>query len=125
MGEFLGPDCLIIEYGSGAGIKTRLLLRNMQNPAGYIPVDISEKHLESSAKSLAEEFPGLEILPVLGDFTTHLELPLPRHPVRRRAVFFPGSTIGNFDSSHASGFLKKMAQICGPGGRSAPGNRSG
>ena len=46
MAARLGPDCLVIEYGSGSSIKTRLLLDALNRPAGYLPVDIAREHLE-------------------------------------------------------------------------------
>jgi dimethylhistidine N-methyltransferase len=112
----LGENCLIIEYGSGSSLKTRILLASIENPAGYVPLDISRDHLEEAAMSLADEFPGLEILPVCADYTTVFELPVSSIPARRRVVFFPGSTIGNFHPADALSFLKHIASVVGPGG---------
>ena len=49
MAGLLGPDCLLIEYGSGSSVKTRLLLNHLRDPAGYVPIDVSGEHLRRSA----------------------------------------------------------------------------
>jgi dimethylhistidine N-methyltransferase len=116
MAETLGPDCLVVEYGSGSGVKTRLLLERLERPVAYLPVDISREHLLRSAAALSARHPGLPVLPVCADFTRPFELPpLPR-PARRRAAYFPGSTIGNFAPAEARKFLTQVAELCGPGG---------
>jgi uncharacterized SAM-dependent methyltransferase len=61
MGGTLGPNVLLIEYGSGSSLKTRLLLDHLDAPAGYVPVDISREHLRKSAEALAADFPGLRV----------------------------------------------------------------
>jgi dimethylhistidine N-methyltransferase len=112
----LGPRCLLVEFGSGSSVKTPLLLERLPDPAGYVPVDISREHLLASAAALAARFPGLEVLPVWADFTTPFTLPAPRHPAARRAVYFPGSTIGNFGPDEAVRLLAGIAALGGPGG---------
>jgi dimethylhistidine N-methyltransferase len=116
MAERLGPRCLLVEYGSGSSRKTRLLLDRLVEPAGYVPIDISRSALAASAHALAEAYPGLEVLPVCADYAEPVELPRPRRPAERRAVFFPGSTIGNFTPPDAQRFLARMARVAGPGG---------
>jgi dimethylhistidine N-methyltransferase len=112
----LGPDCLIIEYGSGSSTKTRLLLDALDRPAGYLPVDISREHLERSAAALAAEFLGLAVLPVCADFTRHIELPPGVPAASKRVVYFPGSTIGNFAPPAARRLLAGMARLVGRDG---------
>jgi dimethylhistidine N-methyltransferase len=112
----LGPACLVIEFGSGSGLKTRLLLDALPEPAAYVPVDLAQEHLLRSADELRARYPGLEVLPVCADFTADLELPTPRKPAARRAVYFPGSTIGNFGPRAAHRLLRRIARLCGPGG---------
>jgi L-histidine Nalpha-methyltransferase len=112
----LGPQCLVIEYGSGSSLKTPLLLERLRNPAGYVPVDISREHLLASAEEIARRFPRLEVLPVWADFTGEFELPRTRCVPRRRVVYFPGSTIGNFGPAEAVRLMKGIARLCGPGG---------
>ncbi len=116
MAELIGPNAMLIEYGSGSSTKTRLLLEHLPCPAAYVPVDISREHLSKTAMQLATDFPDLEILPVCADFTRPLTLPVPRHCPDRNIVFFPGSTIGNFTSDDALELLRGMRQIAGDDG---------
>jgi dimethylhistidine N-methyltransferase len=116
MAEALGTRCLLIEFGSGSGLKTPLLLERLPDPAGYVPVDISREQLVASAVALAERFDGLEVCPVWADFTGPFAVPATAWPAHRRAVYFPGSTIGNFGPGEAVGLLKGIAGLCGPGG---------
>lgn len=117
MADFLGPNCLLLEFGAGSGHKTEVLLEALEEPAGYVPIDISCEHLEESAQRLGRRFPDLEILPVCGDFMEPWSLPVSSHEVDRLAVYFPGSTIGNFTAPQAVRFLRRVAEICGPGGK--------
>jgi dimethylhistidine N-methyltransferase len=116
MAERLGPECLVVEFGSGSGIKTRILLEHLPRPAAYVPVDISRAQLVEFALSVAEEFPSLPVLPVCADYTAEFTLPPVARPPLRTAAFFPGSTIGNFESAEAEAFLRHVAALCGPGG---------
>lgn len=99
--RFAGRGCQLIEYGSGEGLKSRLLIRALR-PAAYVPIDISQDALDTAARGLAREFPRLLIAPVAGDFSRPLELPLLKKP---RVVYFPGSTIGNLTPEEAHAFL--------------------
>ncbi len=116
MATLLGPDCLLVEYGSGSSTKTRILLDHLPDLAGYVPMDISREHLLMTAKSLAAAYPRLDILPLCADYTAPYTIPTARRPVRSRAVYFPGSTIGNFHREQAEAFLTQIADVCGPGG---------
>jgi dimethylhistidine N-methyltransferase len=116
MAGLLGCRCLLVEYGSGNGSKTRLLLNHLRDPAGYVPVDVSGRHLHRSAQRLAADYPAVEVLPLCGDFTGPLRLPVPRSPAARRVVWFPGSTIGNFTPDEAVTLLLRTARLCGRGG---------
>lgn len=112
----LGRDCLLIEYGSGEGVKTRVLLDRIDHAAGYVPIDISREQLLRSAAELSDRYPGLEVLPVCADYTAEYRVPAPSRSVRRRVVYFPGSTIGNFTRAGALAFLKRVAGVCGSTG---------
>jgi L-histidine Nalpha-methyltransferase len=112
----LGPNCLVIEYGSGSATKTRLLLDALDRPAGYVPVEIAREHLKRSAVAIAAEFPQLAVFPVYADFTRPFKLPSPAMSSSRRAVYFPGSTIGNFGPAAARRLLAGMAELVGQGG---------
>ena len=116
MATCLGPGALLIEYGSGSSTKTRLLLDHLERPAGYVPIDISREQLRQSAAAIAAAYPGLEVLPVVADYTAAFQIPRPRQPVARRVAYYPGSTIGNFVPDDARRFLARLAQVCGPEG---------
>lgn len=116
MAALLGPACLLVEFGSGSGLKTRLLLDHLPEPAAYVPVDLAREPLLRSAAELAARYPGLEVLPLCADFAGDLELPTPQRRATRRAVYFPGSTIGNFGPDEAHQLLQCVARLCGPGG---------
>ena len=105
----IGPRALLVEYGSGAGIKTRLLLDALDQPVGYVPVEISRSALDASIENLSEEFPEVDMLPVSADFTRPVDLPAPDQAARRTVVFFPGSTLGNFEQFEAIALLRTMA----------------
>jgi dimethylhistidine N-methyltransferase len=106
MARFAGAGCELIEYGSGASRKTRMLIGALR-PAVYVPVDISEAALAGAAQRLARDFDWLHIFAVAGDFSQPLRLPVYRaRPGRRRLVYFPGSTIGNFTPEDAQAFLR-------------------
>ncbi|GCF09511.1 L-histidine N(alpha)-methyltransferase [Dictyobacter arantiisoli] len=112
----LGPQCMLIEYGSGSSIKTRQLLDHLVDPIAYVPIDISREHLLQASLTLAHAYPTLEILPICADYTSAFALPQPSRPGKRKVAYYPGSTIGNFDSEPAKRFLSQIAQTCGKGG---------
>src|SRR6476659_11494133 len=97
----LGPSVELIGLGTGAGTKTRILVEALKDPAVYIPVDISEPQLRQSTALFRKIFPDLEILPLCADYLQPVVLPLPRHKPARNVVYFPGSTIGNFEPDEA------------------------
>jgi len=112
----LGKDCLLIELGSGSSKKIRLLLSGLQNPAGYVPIDISEEHLINSANALAKDYPSLKIFPVYADYTQPFSLPNFEFAPSKKVVYYPGSTIGNFEPDYASRFLNRIAKRLEKGG---------
>ena len=116
MASVFGPDCLLVEYGSGSSTKTRILLDHLPHLAGYVPMDISREHLHRTAEDLQRAYPRLEILPLCADYTAPFELPHATKAVRSRVVYFPGSTIGNFHWAEAAAFLTRIAALCGSGG---------
>jgi dimethylhistidine N-methyltransferase len=116
MVALLGPDTQLVEFGSGASVKTRLLVDRLE-PSLYVPIDISEAALAEACKALALMFPWLNISAVTADFTKPIKLPeFVGIPVRRKVVYFPGSTIGNFTPDEALEFLKGVREMVGPGG---------
>jgi L-histidine N-alpha-methyltransferase len=114
--EEIGAHVRVVEPGSGAGVKTRMLLRALDRPVSYVPIDISREQLEDNAGALRAEFPGLDVQPVCGDYMTDLALPRPIAVPTRTVAFFPGSTIGNFEPDDARGFLSRLAHLVGRGG---------
>ena len=114
--SLVGKHASLIEFGSGSSLKTRVLLEHMNDLAVYVPVDISEDHLLDSAQRIRAEFPGLEVLPVVADFTQPFQLPFPAIMPVRNIVYFPGSTIGNFTHEAASELLRVMHHEAGEGG---------
>lgn len=111
-----GPECAVIEYGSGAGIKARLLLDALENPVAYIPVDISRSQLIDVATDMSSDYPELSVIPVCADYTRRFDLPELSPPEKTRLAFFPGSTIGNFHPDEAVEFLTKIRDLVGDGG---------
>lgn len=116
MAQSLGPDCLLIEYGSGSSVKTRLLLDKVPQLAGYVPIDIACAHLHHVARSLRKAYPGLSVHPVCADYTRPFAVPPCPNQVSHRVVYFPGSTIGNFDPEEATAFLRRIGRVVGTGG---------
>lgn len=111
----IGPDALLVELGSGASTKTRLLLDRLPDLTAYVPVDISRTHLMAAAQRITAAYPHLEVLPACADFTQPFSLPKPTRTPARVVVFFPGSTIGNFDRAAATELLAGMARIARTG----------
>ena len=107
------PDgAALVEFGSGASDKTRLLLDAAPRIAAYVPIDISDDALAKAAQRLAARYPALQVAPLAGDFTAELALPAAVGP-RPRVGFFPGSTIGNFTPPQAVAFLRSVRRLLG------------
>jgi len=114
--QFIGPDAQLIEFGSGAQAKTRILIEALQAPL-YVPVDIAGETLRTSSGELARLFPWLNIIGICADYSRLFALPeFDGAPIRRKVVFFPGSTIGNFTPTEAVAFLKHARKTAGSGG---------
>ncbi len=107
----------VAEPGAGSGTKTRLLLRALgpRRCVGYVPVDIDGEHLGHTAAQLRAELPWLRVTPFQADFS--VDLPLPATDVAQRTVvYFPGSTIGNFDPPDALRLLARFRRAAGSDG---------
>ena len=116
MAQLLGAGCLLIEYGSGTSRKTRILLEHLRPPA-YMPVDIACEQLRASSRELAQAFPGMQVIAVCADYSEPVVLPECVVPgVKRKVIYFSGSTIGNFTRAETVVFLKRALQTVGPGG---------
>ncbi len=115
LAALIGKRAALIELGSGAATKVRILLAAMQEPLAYIPIDVAREQLMQEAAARAKEFPGIRVLPLWADYSEDLTLPkLPAEA--RRVAFFPGSTIGNLEPQEASQFLRKVRGLVGPSG---------
>jgi dimethylhistidine N-methyltransferase len=112
----MGQHSRLIELGSGASRKVRILLNALDRPAAYVAVDISGDHLREAALNLAEDFPELPVIAVCADYTRPFAMPPLPGPPGKRVGFFPGSTIGNFDPEAATRFLGNCARFLGSGG---------
>jgi L-histidine N-alpha-methyltransferase len=105
----------LVELGSGTSEKTRLLLNALQELGTlerFAPFDVSEPTLRTAAAAIAEEYPGLQVHAVVGDFERHLAF-LPRGG--RRLVAFLGGTVGNLKPDARARFLRRLARQLGPG----------
>lgn len=109
--DLAGPHAEIVEFGAGSLHKVRLLLAALEQPARYLPIDISCAHLLHAAQRLAQDFPHLDVFPIAADYTHRLSLPPPLAHAGQRVGFFPGSTIGNFTPQERLQFLKTAAQV--------------
>lgn len=117
LARHIGPHAHIIEYGCGSVKKVRPLLDALDRPAAYVAVDISRDHLLQAARTLAADYPDIDVHAVCADFTKPFSVrpPLDR-PDARRVGFFPGSTLGNFKREDARRFLARAAEFLKPGG---------
>ena len=112
----VGARAHVVEYGSGSGRKTDLLLDALEEVVAYTPIEISRSALLDSIATLRVAHPAIEMLPVCADFTHPVQLPRPSHASARTLVFFPGSTLGNFESSDAVALLHAMRTTMGSHG---------
>jgi dimethylhistidine N-methyltransferase len=117
MAEFIGPEAIIIEPGSGSGEKVRHLLNVLEKPKAFVPIEISKEILLRMTEELHDEYPDLKVTPVCADFFQDLELPITvDSQTGKKVIFFPGSTIGNLTPSEAVQFLRKFSKMMGEDG---------
>lgn len=117
MARVIGPNAQLVEFGAGAGTKTRLLLDALDAPASYIAIDISADFLQASMAALARDYPGIDVIPVVGDFMNASDLAETDLPPGNRLAFFPGSTIGNLLDDEIVTFLSAVRSMLGAEGR--------
>ena len=101
-----GQERLMIEPGAGSAAKARLLLDELK-PIAFVPMDISFDFLKLAATQLAKEYPRLPIHAACVDYTHSLPIP-EQSPTSSRLLFFPGSSLGNFNHSEAHEFLSMV-----------------
>jgi len=102
-------NAVLVDLGSGASRKVRILLDALEVPITYMPVDISREHLEQSAMAIASDYDNVRVVAVCSDYTAGLDIP-DWDRYAQRILFFPGSTIGNLDPSEARTFLSGLAR---------------
>lgn len=110
-----GTQAVLVEYGSGASTKIRLLLEALR-PQAYVPMDISKDFLYDCAIQLRKEFPWLEIHATCLDYRERARLPHRLSPNAKKVAFFPGSSLGNFAPADALLFLKGVRETVGEKG---------
>lgn len=112
----IGEQSVLVELGSGSSQKTRMLLNELPELAGYVPVEISETYLANVVQSLNKEYPNLTIKPVCADYTEPFQVPEFNPSTGNYVLFYPGSTIGNFRHEEARRFLSRVSRILNYGG---------
>jgi dimethylhistidine N-methyltransferase len=108
--ERIPTGARLVELGSGASLKTRLLLDAAPQIASYAPVDISASALEAAARDIVADYPALDVSPLTADFSSDA-LELDADDAAPRVIFFPGSTIGNFAPDQAVELMTRMARF--------------
>ena len=111
----VGSSVNLVEYGSGASVKTRLLLDALEDVHSYVPIDVSAEFLSESASCLKADYPELTVLSVVGDFLSPITLPKQSRGAGRTVGFFPGSTIGNLSDDEIADFFVRARHDLGKG----------
>lgn len=120
MAALCGEDVVLLEYGAGAAIKSEILINALRAPRLYAPIDIAADFLAETIERFQDRFPELPIRPIIADFTVDFDVPADV-PARRRAAFFPGSTLGNLGPSDAAALLRRMRAHVGRSGKAIIG----
>jgi dimethylhistidine N-methyltransferase len=113
--QFVPEGAALVEFGSGSTKKVRVLLKALPTLAAYVPVDICAEMVEAEAADLKADRPQLPVVPVVADICKPFALPEIARAAPARVGFFPGSTIGNFESHEAAAFLRNAGKILGDG----------
>lgn len=107
-------NAVLVELGSGASEKVRLLL-DVLAPRAYLAIDISRDFLREATERLARDYPRVAVHAACADFAKPLHLSYPPASLPR-LVFFPGSSIGNFDRGESEALLARLRPLVGRGG---------
>ncbi len=110
----VGGGGTIIEPGAGNCEKARVLCELLR-PSHFVAIDISAGFVIEAAQALQRALPFIDVRAVSADLSTDFDLP-PDLPRRQRTVFYPGSSIGNFDPEHARDLLRRMHRLCADAG---------
>ncbi len=107
----------LVDLGSGSPKKAARLLDTLHparmSAVRYVPMDICKSCLLEAAAKLPTIYGGIEVRPILADFTKHLD----EIPQGRKLITFFGSTIGNFTAEETQRFLEKIGSQMGPDDR--------
>ncbi|MDE2593035.1 MAG: L-histidine N(alpha)-methyltransferase [Burkholderiales bacterium] len=109
MAREIGEQRTLIELGAGNCQKARALCELIR-PSHFLAVDISEAFLHDAVAAMRLSFPKIDIRAIAADLTTDFVLP-PDVPEHGRLVFYPGSSIGNFDLPEALSLLKRIRAL--------------
>ncbi|WOI52708.1 L-histidine N(alpha)-methyltransferase [Parvularcula sp. LCG005] len=113
--DHVGPGAVMVEYGAGSSIKTRLILDALSDPSLYVPIDVSSAYLDDTARQFEADYETLQVTPVVGDFLSPVDLPR-GEGAGRRVGFFPGSTVGNLSDDEIDRFLRHARRTLGDNG---------
>ena len=113
----IGRRAVLAEIAAGSARKARIVLGGLEAPAAYAPVDIAAEMLAGQAAAVRRDFPDLRVIPVAADFSGDFTFPAFRFGHERIAIFYAGSSLGNFEPEAASAFLARLARAAGPGSR--------
>jgi len=109
LSSYLDETFRLVELGSGASVKTRLILdifTSLQDTTEYFPIDISEILTESS-EQLLKDYDGLHITGIIDTYEGGLEF-LKNYDDKKNLIIFLGSSFGNFSPNAGREFLKKI-----------------
>jgi dimethylhistidine N-methyltransferase len=113
LATLIASDTALVEFGSGASLKTRLLLAAAHQITTYMPIEISREALNGAVQAVRERHPTVWVHPLCADFTKPIAFPRGQAH-QHRLGFFPGSTIGNLSSREATAFLANARRLLGP-----------
>lgn len=114
IGDRVAVGATVIELGAGNCEKARALCTLLQ-PTCFVAVDISADFLHEAVAALRSAFPGLDIRTLVADLNDEIVLPADV-PAEQRLVFYPGSSIGNFDPDAALALLERIRRLSGDAG---------
>ena len=106
--NLIGEKATVIEPGAGESKKISIFLKSLIEPKCYVPSDISKKYIKKIGKKLKKKLPKIKVNPVVDDFTSKKRINNKILKNKNIVVFFPGSTIGNFEKREAINFLKNI-----------------
>lgn len=123
MARVVPGGSILLDLGAGSCAKAARLFPVLR-PAAYVAIDISVDYLRDTLQQLQQQHPALAMLGLGMDFSSRFALgaevadwladgPAAQAP---RVVFYPGSSIGNFDPVEALALLKQAHTVCRSGG---------